>query len=369
MESDRKNKIELTDLEKKYIQSKTDYYRFVIRNEDKAILARFGKIPDNWDNYQNRDSIILTDGIKSRLTDIKKKKAWELKLQSLYFFFITDIENKFLSVLQQRDVDTEDLNDVIDSISNLTLEIDDELLNIKYLLLTLAKRSISDFYYLLSAYSKFFHKKNFVFEKDIKIVLEEIIKIFRIYNIFNRNIESLTATNEEISKLFAKSSNEFGWRMNEFSVKEYFEKTNQAVKIAELNKIVKSAYEYKKNLLNYYSFLKFYYNENDGKLFRLNFIYESLKLKLDEKKLNKEVFESYQIIRDSFNNYKNHFELVGLIGFGSEKMTYYELLDFIFKLCKIIEFYYLRNSKYESLQQFRNEILYYIEKEMLTLNS
>jgi hypothetical protein len=368
MDINKKQKTVLADLEKKYLQSKTDYYRFVIRNEDKTILSRFGKIPDNWENYVHTDGIPLTESIKSRLSDVKKKKSWELKLQSLYFFSVTNLENKLLSVFQQGNIDEEELEEIIDSISNLILEIDDELLNIKYLLLTLAKRSISDFYYLISAYSKFFLKKNFNYETDIKILLEETINIFETYNITQKDIDNFLKVNEEISYLFTKSSNEVGWRMNEFSVKDYFEKSNQAVKIKELNKLVKSAYEYKKILLNYYSFLKFYYNENDGKLFRLNFIYESLKNKYEEKKTSEDVFESYRLIRESFINYKNQFEAVGLIGFGSEKITYYELLDLIFKLCKIIEFYYLRNMKYEALQLFRNDILFYIEKEMVTLN-
>ena len=70
-----KNKSKLIDLEKRYIQSKTDYYRFVVRNEDKMVLNRFGKIPDNWDNYDDSVGIVLTDGVKSRLSDIKKKKS------------------------------------------------------------------------------------------------------------------------------------------------------------------------------------------------------------------------------------------------------------------------------------------------------
>ncbi|PKL18424.1 MAG: hypothetical protein CVV49_06060 [Spirochaetae bacterium HGW-Spirochaetae-5] len=368
MNIDKKLKTEIYELEKKYIKSKIDYYRFVIRNEDKTILTRFGKIPDNWDDYQHKDNINLTDGVKSRLSDIKKKKSWELKLQSLYFFFITDIENKLITVFQQGYVDKDDLDEVIDSLSNLILEIDDELLNIKYLLLTLAKRSISDFYYLISAYCKFFLKRNFNYETDIKIILEDIIKIFSNYNMIENNIQNLADIDEEISSLFSRSSNEFGWRMNEFAVKDYFEKSNQALKIAELTKNVRTAYDYKKLVLNYYSFLKFYYNENEGKLFRLNFVHESLKNKLNENKISVDVFDSYVQIRESFISYKNQFEVIGLVGFGSEKITYYELLELTFKLCKIIEFYYLRNMKYESLQIFRNEILYYVEKEMLTLN-
>ncbi len=362
------SKLELLELEKKHIQSKEDYYRFVIRNEDKTIMSRLGKIPDNWDNYDNSFGIDLSEIVKSRLSDIKKKKAWEIKLQSLYFFFITNIENKLLSIFQQGPTDEEDLNDAIDSISNLILEIDGELFNIKYMLLTLAKRSISDFYYLLSAYCKFFLKRNFIFEEDIKQLLEEIIKIFKKNNLLQREIENFLKINNEISDLFTKTNTDFGWRINEFYVRDFFEKSSQAVKILELNRVVRTAYEYKKFLLNNYSFLKFYYNENEGKLFRLNFVYESLKLKMDEKKISEEVFNSYKLIRDSFINYKYQFEIVGILGFGSEKISYYDLLYFIFKLCKVMEFYYLRNMNYDALQQLRNDILYYVEKELISLS-
>lgn len=368
MEPGKNLKSELIRLEKKYLQSKTDYYRFVIRNEDKTVLSRLGKIPDNWDNYIQPEGTQLSEFVKARLTDVKKKKSWELKLQSLYIFFITDVENKLLTVFQDGNIDEEELDDTIDSVSNLILEIDDELLNIKYLLLTLAKRSISDLYYMVSAYCKFFLKRNFVYEKDIKFLLDEIIKIFKIYKNTNRYIENLLLINEEISGLFTKSTNEVGWRINESSVKIYFEKSNHASKIIELNKIVKSAYEYKKTLLNYYLFLKFYYNENDGKLFRLNFIYESLKAKYDEKKISEDVFESFRQIREAFIRYKIQFEDIGIVGFGSEKITYFELLHLIYKLGKLIEFYYLRNMKYDALQRFRSDILYYTEKEILSLS-
>jgi hypothetical protein len=61
------------------------------------------------------------------------------------------------------------------------------------------------------------------------------------------------------------------------------------------------------------------------------------------------------------------FEKIGLKGFGNPDLQYIVLIDFIYKICKIVEFYYLRNMKYEDLQVFRNDILFYIEKEVLSL--
>ena len=119
--------------------------------------------------------------------------------------------------------------------------------------------------------------------------------------------------------------------------------------------------------MNYYSFLKYYYNENDGKMFRLNFISESLKTKLDDGKITREIYESYEEIRETFREYKLHFEGAGLLEFGPDEMSYVELLDLIYRVSKIIEFYYLRNMKHELLQAFRNQYFYYIEKEIFTI--
>ena len=102
-------------------------------------------------------------------------------------------------------------------------------------------------------------------------------------------------------------------------------------------------------------------------MFRLNFISESLKTKLDDGKITREIYESYEEIRETFREYKLHFEGAGLLEFGPDEMSYVELLDLIYRVSKIIEFYYLRNMKHELLQAFRNQYFYYIEKEIFTI--
>ncbi|NLV66874.1 MAG: hypothetical protein GXY14_04270, partial [Spirochaetes bacterium] len=203
---------EIIRLESGYISARTDYYRYVIRSEDKDMLSKMIKIPDNWENYTPDSGVKLTESMKKRLSDIKRKMSWELKLQSLYIIYITSIENVFLSVLQQRHCNGHELEDVKDSLNNLNMELDGELMNIKHLLLTLAKRSISDFYYLVSAYCKFFYKKNFVYESDISNVLNEFIKIISQQDNFCISLESFIRYQSEISQFFQESSNELGWR-------------------------------------------------------------------------------------------------------------------------------------------------------------
>lgn len=358
---------EIERLESKYKSAKTDYYRYVIRSEDKDMLSKMIKIPDDWDNYKTRDGVRLTDSIKQRLSDIKRKMSWELKLQSLYIIYITGIENVILSLFQQREIEKQELKDAIDSINNISIELDDELLNIKHLLLTLAKRSISDFYYLVSAYCKFFYKKNFHYESDIRIVLNEFIRIINQQVQFSNSIRQFKKYELEISHFFQSSSNELGWRLNEFTVKEYFEKENKAMKIMEFNRLLKELFEYKNMLRNYFNFLKYYYNETDGKMFRMNFIFDSLKQKLEDKKISNDTFKTYENIRTSFIHYRTAFDIAGIRVFGNREMLYIDIVHLVYKLCKIMEFYYLRNMKYDNLQNLRNEYLVYIEKEIAAL--
>lgn len=358
---------EIIKLENKFIQAKTDYYRYVIRSEDKTMFSKLIKIPDSWDNYEARAGVHLTDNMKIRLSDIKRRMSWELKLQSLYCIYITSIENTVISVMQQRADDKNDLAETINSINSMIIELESELLNIKHLLLTLAKRSISDFYYLISAYCKFFYKKNFQYETDIKIVLLEFVKIISNQISFSGSIETFKSYERDISGLFQNSSNELGWRLNEFAVKDFLEKENQAARIVEFSRILKELYEYKNSIRNNYNFLKYYYNENDGKLFRLNFIHDSLKQKYNEKVLGKETLMAFEEIRSSFIKYKSTLEIVGIEGFGDERMPYIEVIHLIYKLCKVMEFYYLRNMKYEMLQSLRNDYLFYIEKEIFSI--
>ena len=235
----------IRELEEKFLRIKMNYYRFVIRNEDKNVLSKFSKIPETWDNYTPAEGTRLNEEIKSRLSDIKKRKSWELKLESLYLFYITDVENKIISLMQQRDISESEIDEAIDSVNNLIIEFDDELINFKYLMLTLAKRSVSDFYYILSAYNRFFFKKNFVFETDVKSLMNDFISMLSRYKNKSKIFSRFLRCNDEIEPLFPKSSNQLGWRMNEFAVKEYLDKSNQVVKIAELNWTVKEGFEYK----------------------------------------------------------------------------------------------------------------------------
>ena len=160
-----------------------------------------------------------------------------------------------------------------------------------------------------------------------------------------------------------------GWRIDEFALKDFIEGESRSSRIYDFSKLLKELYEYKNRLRSYYNFLKYYYNENDGKLFRLNFVYESLKQKLDEHKITEDTFSAFENIRNSFIEYKQCFEAAGIPGFGDIDTPYIDLVHIIYKLCKILEFYYLRNMKYEMLQDLRNDYLLYTEKEIYSMTT
>ena len=76
-----------------------------------------------------------------------------------------------------------------------------------------------------------------------------------------------------------------------------------------------------------------------------------------------EIFEKFTGMRTAFCDIKYTYDMNGFEYFGFNGMQYVKLVDFIYKGSKILEYFYLRNSKYEDLQNLRNSILVYIENE------
>jgi len=362
------HKSELLKIEEKYENSYIDYYRCVIRKEDRDVINKISKIPDDWKKYVNNPDTILTDSIKNRLSDVKKRMSWEMKIQSLYLASITTIEKNILSFLLFKSIDRVEIEDSINSINYILLEIDNDFVNIKHLILSLAKRSISDFYYLMSAYIRFNYKRKFIYENEIKNFLLNSIENLESFAHYDKKIDNFIENDKIISHLFIKSSNKLGWRLDEIKTKSYFDKNNSAVIAMDLYKLAREAYKFKNKLKDQYLFLKYYYNDTDGKEYRLNFIMESLQNKVSENKISDSVLSKFNTIFENFKKYKIQFDVVGLQGFGPEKFMYIEVLQFLYKSCKIIEFYYLRNMQYDNLKSFRDEIQLYVENEIFSLS-
>jgi hypothetical protein len=145
----------------------------------------------------------------------------------------------------------------------------------------------------------------------------------------------------------------------------YFDnnKTEIIVYIDNLKKIIASTNVLKNSFKQNYNFLSYYYNDSDGKLFRYNFITHTLSEKLDNKIISPDMYKLFLDIRNNFNEIRECLLSNGLAGFGPSDFNYRMLLEFLFKVCKIIEFYYLRSSKYDNLKEFRTDYAHDIEKE------
>lgn len=365
----KRYRAELSKIQESYYNSYVEYYRYVIRTEDIGVLRKISKIPDNWTGYVSSVDTVLTDSVKKRLSDIKEKKSWEVKIQSLYLASVITIEKSFLAYLKYEEMDENDIEDANNSISNILLEIDDkhEYENIKFLILSLAKRSISDSYYLMRAYIKYTCKKSGIDSGDVKSFLTNLYEYFKSYPLSLKKIREFLDYELTISHLFDKSSNRLGWRLDEVQAKSFFDKNNSSIIVTKLSKIVKEAYKFKNELKERYLFLKYYYSDTEGKEFRLNFIKESLQNKVVENKISESVLIKFNNIYDEFKRYKAQFNTLGLYGFGPEEFMYIDVLQFVYKSCKVIEFYYLRSMQYENLKSFRNEIQLYVENEIFSL--
>ncbi len=361
-------------LYQKYLRSKMDYYRHVLRKHDEEMLKRIGKIPDSWEDYdrQKFDSPAeITENTKKRLSDIKNFKSWELRFESLFVYYFTTIEHIFISCLNFRPIPDEKIDEAIDSAESLILEIGGNIMNFKHLLLSLAKRSVSDFYYLMITYFKFYKNINMDFENNFKEFCTDVIDILKEYKKVKAEVEGYIKLKAFIDGFFSKSSNVTGLRLNEFSLKEYMEKESQdgLLNAEKLKRIAFAGYRFKNRVKKNLKFIKYYYNEKDGKLFRYSFIVDSLKNKLREKKITVAVFDGMKNIRGSFLEVKEFIDNKRLEEGGPPLFNYSMMLEFVYKCCKIIEFRYLREQKHEELQNLRNDMLYYVENEMIHLHA
>lgn len=358
---------------KKFLYSKIQYYRDVLRKQEEELQRKIQKIPDNWEEFEKKKThrgINITDFDKKRLTDIKKYKSQQLKFESLYINHIMTIENTLLQCLSHEKVTDDELDEAIESVEMVLSDVDNNLDNFKHLLLTMAKRAVSDLYYLVIAYTRFFKKEFTSFEKDFKPFCTGLIDEFADYRHDMEFIPDIAKYNEMIASFFMESSNRLGWKIDEFKLKSFLEETGKKEEFPfmELRAVISRAFRYKRKMKQDYEFMQYYYNETDGKMFRFNFISHSLAEKLNEGKITPRMYELYCQIRDNFREVKRDQDFKGLYHFGHQVISYTSLLDFVFKAAKIIEFYYLRSYNYEGLQKFRNDIVYYTEEEFYRIH-
>ena len=353
-------------------ESKAKYYRNVLKKQESEQLERILKIPDNWAEYKdnNPTNLQIPDAQKKKLSDIKKFKSFELKFESTYIHELTTIEDSIIDSISYRPLSNDMIDETCDSLKHIINDFDSKGTNFKHLLLKLAKRAVSDLYYMVASHHKFMNKTEFSFELHFKDFCFKALNFLKEYNDLTNKLNLFNEYKEKIDRFFSKSSNHVGWKMDEIAVKNFFEKEtkNTFIFISEMKKIVTSAKSLKKKIRADFEFIQYYYNDRDGKLFRYNFICRALSQKLEQEKTTPEVFSGFQDILLKFTDLKKHLEQLGLRNFGPPGFSYIETLEFLLKSSKVLEFFYLRSSKYDDLTQFRSETLHYIEKEFFEFN-
>ncbi len=238
------------------------------------------------------------------------------------------------------------------------------------MLLNSAKKAISDLYYIFLSYFKFFKKRPFDFTTDFKDALHNAMMIITNYEEIKNNIEILEKYNPVIEQFFYKTRETVGIRMEDLLVKDYFKSDDSARELstANLPRIIEKALNLKNTIQYYFDFLNYYYSEHSGLQFRYNFIIQNLDQKLNEGKIAITTVAGFKNIRSNFLKLKTEFESLGLFNFGPGEYWYIDIIHFIYKCSKILEFVYLRSSRYEALKELRNDILFKVEKEIISFN-
>jgi len=356
-----------------YLKAKTRYYRDVLRVQDKDFIRLLTKVPDDWDEYESRrtrDTLPIGEETKLRLSDIKKTKSWELKFESLYVYFIVTMENTLVECLHYRSVTPEQIDEGIESVNSIMVEIGSDLFSFKNLLLGLAKRSVSDLYYLMGAYYRFFKKMSYAMEREFDDFCRDALTIME----DNRRVGDLTVALREIetiiSPFFDRSAHLLGWRMNEFSLKQYLESKakNELIRHDHLKKVLTMAYSLKMRIRRAHDFLAYYYNAKDGKLYRYNYIMSEMDRKFRDGKILIDAMEGFGEIHGHFQRVMETFHRNGLDGFGPGVYTYEHLLEFIHKCGKVPEFIYLRSMMYNDLNDVRASILRRCDDELIRIH-
>jgi hypothetical protein len=194
--------------------------------------------------------------------------------------------------------------------------------------------------------------------------MKDILSQFSRYKSIIATIPLFNSLSSKIDIFFMRTSNYTGLRLDENLIKKNETMLNESNGIIpDLAKMLPIAFSIKTKIKRNYDFLKFYYNKDSGRLFRYNYILENMKTKVDTGRTKIEIFEKFTAMRTAFCDIKYTYDMNGFEYFGFNGMQYGRLVDFIYKGSKILEYFYLRNSKYEDLQNLRNSILVYIENE------
>jgi hypothetical protein len=379
---DNQENLQLEQAEKNYRESRIAYYRTILRQSDREMMRKLGKIPDDW---EDAEAIFanLTEEERRLLSDIKKQRSWELKFESLYLVFITTIEDRFLDILMHRPLEEEEINEGIDALNHITLELGASLTNLKDMLLSLAKRQVSDLYYLITAYLKFDRRSPGNFEKDFMEFSEAAVNLFRKEKELREGVANILSFSVYLDDFFTRSTGSNSWKLNEKALKsliarekndeEYLSDTKgsddvSAYTLEDINRILSLAFLLKKRLRQDYLFIRYYFNEKDGKLFRLNFVTGALYQKMEENRIDEQVYTAMNEIRENFVLFKNSFEFLGQEGFGFHELPYVDLLEILYKGCRLAEQFYVRTARYDELENLRTEMLYYVEQEYTSIN-
>ena len=354
---------ELDQLLENYRLKKTNYYKELFSRQDRLLLSQISKIPDSWDNT-NPENQSIPEESRRRLTDIKRYKSWELRLEILYMYYLVDIENYVIKIINCRHLSEDEINDAETSANCIITELESNLIDFRYLLLSIAKRSISDLYYLSAAYIKFFYSEDFDFNKHFPVFMRNVLELISRHKKISGSAPMFIKTSQKIDEFFSKTSNYTGLRLNEHQLKKNESDLSENSKlISDLSRMIPAANSVRSTMKKHYEFLSFYYNRDSGKLFRYDFVCDNMKQKVNQGLKDKIIYDKLIEIRTAFNAVKYFFDMTNFEYFAFAEMQYGSLVDFIFKGSKILEYYYLRKSKPNLLQKLRNDILIHIENE------
>ncbi len=277
------------------------------------------------------------------------------------------LESALIGVLSYQKMEHDEIDRALESIGTMIKAFRADREGYRSFMMDMAKQAVSDTYYLFLLYSKYYLNTDLSYE-NMELLLQHISRRLEEYTETMQVINILTKYKKHVDKLFFTTNQKIPWEYDDYRMREFYT-VNQGDKILStvvMSKILEKALTLKDVLKKDYQFLSKYYNTDNGKSFRYRFIVHSMTNKVNSGKISDKIYHTFLEVTSAYQSLYDTFTSNGIGRFGGEMtMDYADVLEFSYKASKLIEYKYLRSSRYEKLDDFRSDVLLPLEKEIV----
>lgn len=278
-----------------------------------------------------------------------------------------EIEHLLCASYFHQPAEEDHVTKITDASGTIQNMLTDSSENCRHMLLSLARRAASDLYYMVAARNRYYQQQEYQFSRDFPLFCNQLATSYSshcmIHNIFSQNSE-LTAM---IQETLLPASNSLGITVKDQDLRSWIPENDDdsMMLVTRLKKYMTTLFVYRNRIKDDFSFLRYYFNERDGKGYRYQFTMELLEAKKARGEISPLLPESFGHVYRTFRKLSSILMQMSLEDFGPRDFTYRQIVILVYGAAKFLEYIYLRNGNHEDLKLLRSEVYYHIEKELM----